>query len=83
MADKYVRHRKTGLVLISTPPWSNDPEFEPCADAAGTPFPVDPEQPEYEAAPKATPKATKSKGKKDKPATEAELALQADASRGL
>jgi hypothetical protein len=51
MADRYVKHKTTGLVLIYAPPWDTDPEFEECADAAGTPIVVDPEQPTYEAAP--------------------------------
>jgi len=83
MADRYLKHKTTGLVLIYAQPWISDPDFEECADAKGNPIPVNPAQPTYvkpEADKGAKPKASKPKAKAD---TEAEAALRADATRRL
>jgi len=83
MADRYLKHKQTGLVLIYAHPWINDPEFEECADAQGNPIPVNAEQPTYEK-PAAADKPAKPKAKAKPTAdSEAEAALRADATRGV
>jgi hypothetical protein len=35
MADRFVKHKTSGLVLIRAQPWIGHADFEECADALG------------------------------------------------
>ena len=86
MADRFLKHIPSGVVYIYAPPFCNRPEFEECADAAGTPLPAQTETPVYDK-PESDGKPKRSRKKAPTPeeqaAETAEAALSEDAARGL
>jgi len=82
MADRYLKHTPSGQVFIYQSAFSNREDFEECADAQGTPMNVF--EGEYKVVDE-SPKAKKSAAKKAAPAPEddLDLALSAEASKGL
>ena len=79
MSDRFIKYLPSGVVYIYDTSWATNPEFIEVADAEGNPFPDTSENPEYEPA---KPRA-KLTVKAAVEANDSELALQADASRGM
>jgi hypothetical protein len=75
MADRFLKHVPSGQIFIFAPPFNSHDDFVEVADAQGTPLEVEPEV-------NPAPRKRKSNAAADT-ATAADVALSADASRGV
>ena len=77
MADRFLKYTPTGVMYVFDAIWASNPDFIEVADANGTPFPDTSDNPTY------TKSTAKRVAAQTVEVTDAELALQEDASRGL
>ena len=77
MADRFIKYLPSGVVYIYDTSWASKPDFIEVADAEGNPMPDTSQNPTY------TKSTAKRVTEQKVEVSDDELALQADAARGL